>query len=463
MTVAETPVAVDVALRDGSTVRIRPVSEDDVQAANRGFGLVATAGTRSGSSATPRTCASRPIARRSPSRSTRTGAAWASARSCSPISRRPRSATASPPSRRPCTRPTTAWRRSSATPASRSTCTSGRGELHFELPASLDAEAVAALRGPRPDRGDRGRRARPAPGVGRRHRRLAPPGHRRRGAARQPARRRLPRCAARRASRRPRRSAACRPTGRSPTCPARSTSPSSPCRPPRCRTSRASAARPACARWSCSRPASPRSARDGARLQAELLEVCRASGMRLVGPELPRRAQHRARGRAQRDVRARDRRSRGRIAFASQSGAFGIAAIAEARTPRSRAVVVRLDRRQGRPLRQRLPALLGAGRRTPTWCCSTSSRSATRAGSAGSPARSRRRKPIVAVKSGRSAAGARAAASHTGALLAASDVTVDALFDHAGVIRTDTVGGAVRRRRAARRPAAPARRRGSRS
>jgi len=48
--------------------------------------------------------------------------------------------------------------------------------------------------------------------------------------------------------------------------------------------------------------------------------------------------------------------------------------------------------------------------------------------------------PIVAVKAGRSAAGARAAASHTGALLAASDVTVDALFAHAGVIRTATVG-----------------------
>ena len=50
------------------------------------------------------------------------------------------------------------------------------------------------------------------------------------------------------------------------------------------------------------------------------------------------------------------------------------------------------------------------------------------------------RKPIIAVKSGRSAAGQRAAASHTGALLAAADTTVDALFRHAGVIRTDTVG-----------------------
>jgi acetyl coenzyme A synthetase (ADP forming)-like protein len=49
-----------------------------------------------------------------------------------------------------------------------------------------------------------------------------------------------------------------------------------------------------------------------------------------------------------------------------------------------------------------------------------------------------RQKPIVAVKSGRTRAGARAANSHTAAL-AASDVAVDALFHQTGVIRADTL------------------------
>ena len=49
-----------------------------------------------------------------------------------------------------------------------------------------------------------------------------------------------------------------------------------------------------------------------------------------------------------------------------------------------------------------------------------------------------RHKPIIAVKSGRSAAGTRAASSHSAAL-ANLDVAVDALFEQAGVIRTNTL------------------------
>lgn len=49
-----------------------------------------------------------------------------------------------------------------------------------------------------------------------------------------------------------------------------------------------------------------------------------------------------------------------------------------------------------------------------------------------------RTKPIVAVKAGRSAGGAKAASSHTGAL-ATSDAVVDDLFRQAGIIRTGTL------------------------
>ncbi len=49
-----------------------------------------------------------------------------------------------------------------------------------------------------------------------------------------------------------------------------------------------------------------------------------------------------------------------------------------------------------------------------------------------------RRKPIVVVKAGRSPVGARAVASHTGSL-ASSDIAVDALFRQSGVVRTETL------------------------
>ncbi len=49
-----------------------------------------------------------------------------------------------------------------------------------------------------------------------------------------------------------------------------------------------------------------------------------------------------------------------------------------------------------------------------------------------------KKKPIIAVKSGRTVAGARAASSHTGAL-AGMDVATDALFEAAGVLRVNTV------------------------
>jgi acyl-CoA synthetase (NDP forming) len=49
-----------------------------------------------------------------------------------------------------------------------------------------------------------------------------------------------------------------------------------------------------------------------------------------------------------------------------------------------------------------------------------------------------RKKPIVAVKSGRTGTGAKAASSHTGAL-ASLDVAVDALFEKSGVIRVETL------------------------
>ncbi len=177
---------------------------------------------------------------------------------------------------------------------------------------------------------------------------------------------------------------------------------------------------------------------EGAARQAELLQSCRATGMRLVGPNClgvlntsPDVALD-----ATFALRAPPR---GRLALASQSGAFGIAALAEAaRRGLGLSSFVSMGNKADLSTNDLLQYWEGDADTDVVLLYLESFGNPRRFG------RIARRvagtKPIIAVKSGRSAAGARAAASHTGALLAASDAAYDALFRHAGVIRAGTVG-----------------------
>jgi acetyl coenzyme A synthetase (ADP forming)-like protein len=174
----------------------------------------------------------------------------------------------------------------------------------------------------------------------------------------------------------------------------------------------------------------------GTARQAELLAICRAAGMRLVGPNCLGVLNTVTGLNAS---FAPEAPPDGHVAFASQSGAFGIAAVAEAAR---RGLGISSFVSTGNK------ADLSGNDLLQFW----ENDAATGVvglylESFGNPQRFGRIarrvaavKPVIAVKSGRSAAGARAAASHTGALVAASDATVDALFRHSGVIRTGTVG-----------------------
>jgi acetyl coenzyme A synthetase (ADP forming)-like protein len=176
---------------------------------------------------------------------------------------------------------------------------------------------------------------------------------------------------------------------------------------------------------------------DGQGRQKELLNVCRAAGMRLIGPNCM--------GIANTDPEvsldatfAPAVPPFGRVGFSTQSGALGLAIMEYANS-----------------LGLGISTFVSVGNKADIsgndllryWECDDGtdvillylesfgnprkfSEIARRVG---------RKKPIVVVKSGRSQAGARATSSHTGALIAASDVTVDALFKQAGVIRTDTL------------------------
>ncbi len=176
---------------------------------------------------------------------------------------------------------------------------------------------------------------------------------------------------------------------------------------------------------------------EGARRQDELLSICRDAGMRLIGPNCLGVLNTGAEVRLDATFAARAPLP-GRVGFLSQSGGLGIAMIEAA----------------GR-LNLGLSSFVSVGNKADIsgndllqyWEGDPETDVALMyLESFGNPrrfARIARRvsavKPIVVVKSGRSPAGARAGASHTGALVSASDVTVDALFRQAGVIRTDTM------------------------
>ena len=176
---------------------------------------------------------------------------------------------------------------------------------------------------------------------------------------------------------------------------------------------------------------------EGAQRQSELLAVCRDAGIRIVGPNCLGALN------TSPDIRLNATFAPlaavpGEVGFMSQSGGLGIAIIEAA----SRLGVG-------------LSSFVSVGNKSDLagndflqyWEQDPHTKLALLyLESFGNPrrfARVARRvsatKPILAVKSGRSAAGARATSSHTGAMLSASDVTVDALFEQAGVIRTDTM------------------------
>jgi acetyl coenzyme A synthetase (ADP forming)-like protein len=175
---------------------------------------------------------------------------------------------------------------------------------------------------------------------------------------------------------------------------------------------------------------------DGAALQKQLLEKVRQHGMRMIGPNCF--------GVLNTDPNVRLNGtftslfpSPGRVAMSSQSGALGIAALTGARrfhlgissfvSVGNKADVSTNDLLQYWEEDPSTDVILlylesfGNPRRF--------ARIARRVS---------RRKPIIAVKAGRTKSGRRAAGSHTAAL-AASDVAVDALFHQSGVIRAETL------------------------
>ena len=174
----------------------------------------------------------------------------------------------------------------------------------------------------------------------------------------------------------------------------------------------------------------------GGEEQQELLRVCRAAGMRLVGPNCMGLVSN-VEGVRLNATFSPTHPAAGSVGFMSQSGAVGIAAMDHA--TRSRVGVGSFVSAGNKADISGNDLLCFWERDPDTKVC------ALYLESFGNPrkfARIARRvgraKPIVAVKSGRSVAGTRGVRSHTAAA-ATPEVAVDALFGQVGVIRADSL------------------------
>jgi acyl-CoA synthetase (NDP forming)/GNAT superfamily N-acetyltransferase len=172
--------------------------------------------------------------------------------------------------------------------------------------------------------------------------------------------------------------------------------------------------------------------------QADLVRVCRAAGMRLLGPNSIGLL-NTAPGVRLHALVGTPMPAAGGIAFASQSGTLGQAALAHARL---RQLGISSFVATGNKADISTNDLLNYWESDPATDVIM-----LYVESFGNPRKFSRiarrvatRKPIVVMKAGRSAAAPSAGASATAIALAGSDLAFDGLFRQAGVIRTNTVG-----------------------
>lgn len=175
---------------------------------------------------------------------------------------------------------------------------------------------------------------------------------------------------------------------------------------------------------------------DGVELEAELLDLVRNAGMRMVGPNCMGLL-NTAASVSMNGTFAPVYPPSGNVSMSSQSGALGIAILQYAlRTGLGISQFVSVGNKADVSGNDLLMAWEDDPQ-TDVILLYLESFGAPRRFARIAP-RVARKKPIVAVKSGRTATGSRAASSHTGAL-ASLDVAVDALFRQTGVIRVDTL------------------------